>query len=45
MLLHVGLLVEALATVLARIGPCVRVDEQVRGQGRGPLELLAALAT
>lgn len=42
-LLHVGLLVEALATVGARIRTCVAVDEQMRGQGAGALEGLAAL--
>lgn len=42
-LLHVRLLMEALAAVLARVGPRVRVDEQVRGQRRGALERLAAL--
>ena len=42
-LLHVGLLVEALATELARVGPRVRVDEQVRGQSGRPLEGFPAL--
>lgn len=32
-LLHVGLLVEALVAVGARVGPRVRVDEQVGRQG------------
>ena len=32
-LLHVRLLVEALAAELAGVGPRVRVDEQVCGQG------------
>ena len=41
-LLHVRLLVEPLPAVLARVGPRVRVDEQVRGQGRAPFERLAA---
>jgi len=41
-LLHVRLLVEALAAVLARVGPRVRVDEQVRGQRGRALEALAA---
>lgn len=31
--LHVRLLVEAFPTELAGVGPSVRVDEQVRGQG------------
>lgn len=31
--LHVRLLVEALPTELAGVGPSVRVDEQVGGQG------------
>ncbi len=43
-LLHVGLLVEALAAVLARIGPRVRMNEQVRRERARPLEALAALA-
>ena len=43
MLLHVGLLVEPLSAVLARVGPRVRVDEEVRREGRAPLERLAAL--
>ena len=34
---------ESLATVLAGVGPRVRVDEQVGGQRGGPLEALAAL--
>lgn len=32
-LLHVGLLVETLATILAGIWPGIAVDEQMRGQG------------
>ncbi|GFR07928.1 hypothetical protein TNCT_592591 [Trichonephila clavata] len=43
MFLHVRFLVEPLATVLARVGPGVRVYEQVRGQGGGPFEGLSAL--
>lgn len=31
-LLHVRLLVEPFVAVLAGVGPCVRVDEQVRGE-------------
>ena len=42
-LLHVGLLVEPLAAVLARVRPRVRVDEEVRRQRGAPLEGLAAL--
>ena len=42
-LLHVGLLVEPLSAVLARIGPSVGVDEEVRGERGAPLEGLAAL--
>lgn len=42
-LLHVRLLVKPLSAVLARVGPGVRVDEQVRRERRGPLEGLAAL--
>lgn len=42
-LLHVRLLVEALATVLARIGPGVGVDEQVGGKGGRTLEDFATL--
>ncbi len=42
-LLHVRLLVEPLPAVLARVGPRVRVDQQVGGQGGAPLEGLAAL--
>ena len=41
-LFHVRLLVEALAAELAGVGPRVRVDEQVRGQGGRALEGLAA---
>lgn len=40
--LHVGLLVESLATVLTGVGPGVRVNEQVCGQRGRPLEALAA---
>jgi len=40
--LHVGLLVEPLAAVLAGVGPRVRVDEQVGGQRGRPLERLPA---
>lgn len=39
--LHVRLLMKAFPTVLARVGSRVAVNEQVRGQGRRPLELLA----
>lgn len=42
-LLHVRLLVEPLAAVLARVRPCVRVDQQVCGECGGSLEGLAAL--
>lgn len=42
-LLHVALLVEALATIVAWIRPRVAVDEQVGGQSAGALESLAAL--
>ena len=41
--LHVTLLVEAFAAILARIGPGVGVDEEVGGEGGGALEALAAL--
>ena len=44
-LLHVGLLVEALVAVAARERPDVGVDEQVRGERGGALEVLAARAT
>lgn len=37
-LLHIRLLVEPLAAVLAGVRPGVWVDEQVRGQGGGALE-------
>lgn len=43
--LHIRFLVEPLPTVLARIGPGVRVDEQVGGQSRRPLKTLAANLT
>ena len=43
MLLHVGLLVEPLSAVLARVRPRVRVDQEVGGQRGAPLERLAAL--
>ena len=42
-LLHVRLLVEALATELARIRSRVRVDQQVCGESGRPLERLPAL--
>lgn len=42
-LLHVALLVEALAAVRTRIRPGVAVDQQVRGQRAGALERFAAL--
>lgn len=41
-LLHVRLLVETLPAELAGVGPRVRVDEQVRGQGGRALEGFAA---
>jgi len=37
-LLHVGLLVEAFAAVVARERSCVAVNEQVSGQCRRPLQ-------
>lgn len=43
MLLHVRLLVEALATELARVRSRVRVDQQVCGESGRPLERLPAL--
>lgn len=42
-LLHVGLLMESLAAILAGIRSRVAVDEQMRGEGRGALERFAAL--
>lgn len=42
MLLHVGLLMEPFATELARVRSRVRVDQQMRGQRRGPLERFTA---
>jgi len=42
-LLHVALLVEPLAAVVAGIRPRVAVDEQVGGQCAGALEALSAL--
>ena len=45
MLLHVGLLVEPLATEVAGVGPGVAVDQQVGGQGAASLERLPALRT
>lgn len=44
-LLHVGLLVEAFAAVLAGVGPGVRVDQQMSGQGGRALEQLPAHRT
>jgi hypothetical protein len=41
-LLHVRLLVEALPTVLAGVGPDVGVDEQMRGQRGRALEAFPA---
>lgn len=41
-LLHVRFLVEPLAAVLTWVGPRVRVDEQVGGQGGRALECLSA---
>jgi len=43
--LHVGLLVEALATELAWVRSRVRVDQQVCGESGRPLERLPALLT
>lgn len=40
--LHIRLLVEPLAAVLAGVRPRVRVDEQVRGEGGGAFEGFAA---
>lgn len=40
--LHIRLLVEPLAAVLAGVRPRVRVDEEVRGQSGGALERFAA---
>lgn len=42
-LLHVGLLMESLAAILAGIRSGIAVDEQMRGECRGALERLAAL--
>lgn len=42
-LLHVALLMESLAAKLTRVGPRVRVYEQVSAQGGRPFEGLAAL--
>lgn len=44
-LLHVGLLVKPLATVLAGKRARVRVDEHVRGERGGAFEALAAVRT
>ena len=41
-LLHVGLLMEALPAVLARVRARVRVDEQMRGQRGRALEAFPA---
>lgn len=41
--LHVRLLVEPLAAVLAGIRPGIRVDEQVCGKRTRPFKTLAAL--
>lgn len=43
MLLHVRLLVEPLPTILARVRPGVRMDQEVSGQCAGSLEGLATL--
>ena len=43
--LHVTLLVEALAAVLAGVGPCVGVYQEVCRQRRRSLETLPALLT
>lgn len=43
--LHIRFLVEPLPTVLARIRPGVRVDEQVGGQSRRSLKTLATNLT
>lgn len=42
-LLHVGLLMEALAAISAWIGTRIAVNQQMRGQCAGTLEGLAAL--
>lgn len=41
--LHIRFLVKALPAVLAGVWPSVRMDQQVRGQGAGPLETFATL--
>lgn len=41
--LHVRLLMESLAAVLAGVRPRVRVDQQVRRERAGPLKALATL--
>ena len=43
--LHVRLLVESFAAVLAGVGSRVAVDEQVRGEGARALKTFAALFT
>ena len=44
-LLHVRLLVESLATVLARVGTRIRMYQKVSGQRRTALESFATLFT
>ena len=36
---------EPLSTILAGVGPGVRMDEEVSGEGRAPLETFATLIT
>lgn len=43
--LHIGLLVEPLPAVLARIGSSIRVDQQVSRQRARALETFSALLT
>lgn len=43
--LHVGFLVESLATVLTGIRPCVRVDQEVGGQSGRAFEYLPTFLT
>ena len=43
MLLHVRLLMKSLATVLTRVGPCIRVYQEVSGQCRTSFERFPTL--
>lgn len=42
---HIGFLMKPFPAVLARVRPCVRMNEQVGGEGGGTFERFTALLT